>query len=329
MLHPRTRARLAAVHGWTALVLSPVIALILLSGIVLAFRPILGVDDGDRPSAAPRIDPARLVAMLQRVDPAGRSGFLFVQDDGRTVTLPTPGPGPAPSYDLATARPVPTPPPPREDHGGVFDAALRIHKDLWRGLGWLTSLASLAMIVLVALGPLMSRPRRPGKTTLGWHMWAGWVAWPLMALLPASLVMMKLHLPVFTGSGPSMPLAEAVGQAARTMDLAHLRAVQSLPNRTAMLVTEDARGGHRWVVHDGRVRPFGDTGVSRLGREIHEGTWAGPWSGILNLLAALGLLAMLGTGVWSWLRRLRRGRASPPVEPRAHRDAPEPAMAAD
>lgn len=45
-----------------------------------------------------------------------------------------------------------------------------------------------------------------------------------------------------------------------------------------------------------------------LVKELHEGTWAGAWSGALNFLAAIALMALTGTGLYSWLRRARQAR---------------------
>jgi sulfite reductase (NADPH) flavoprotein alpha-component len=38
-------------------------------------------------------------------------------------------------------------------------------------------------------------------------------------------------------------------------------------------------------------------------QELHAGTWAGAWSGALNLLSALVLMGITGTGLYGWLRR--------------------------
>jgi sulfite reductase (NADPH) flavoprotein alpha-component len=46
-----------------------------------------------------------------------------------------------------------------------------------------------------------------------------------------------------------------------------------------------------------------------LTRELHEGTWAGAWSGALNLVSALGLGTLLATGVVAWWRRRTQARA--------------------
>jgi uncharacterized iron-regulated membrane protein len=58
---------------------------------------------------------------------------------------------------------------------------------------------------------------------------------------------------------------------------------------------------------------------------VHEGTWAGSWSGGLNLVSALLLMGVTVTGLFSWLRRQpqarRRDRVSAERRPQASRGA--------
>ncbi len=325
-MEPRTRARLAKIHRLLAVLLAPVFLVILVSGAVLALRPILGeaADRGRDESTSARVDASGLVALLHRVDSAGTAPYLFVTRDGRAVGVINPRSGEPVYYDLATGEPATEPAPPKP---GVYDVALRLHKDLWFGAGGLVGFATLAMLVLVILGPVLSRPRQNPATALGRHIWMGWVLWPVLALLPVSVVLMKLHAPVVTQrSGAPMPLAQAIGIAARTVDLTRLRAAQALPGGSAMLFTESVGGGpSRFVIHPDGLHAF-ESPVSRLGRALHAGTWAGRWSGVVNLVSALLLILMMGLGLASWSRTFRATRqAAARVTRRANRQEPEAA----
>jgi uncharacterized iron-regulated membrane protein len=46
-----------------------------------------------------------------------------------------------------------------------------------------------------------------------------------------------------------------------------------------------------------------------MGHGLHEGTWAGRFGGVVSLVSALGLLAMLGTGIASWWRMRKKAAA--------------------
>ena len=298
MLNPGLRRRLAALHRWAALAMAPVIVVILVTGIILALRPILKAPGDEHPAAA--VDPAQVVALLDSI--GGTADFVLVQDDRKSITIFTGPQRPPRTWELATRREIATPPFTPPD---FFDKVERVHRDLWGGLGFLVTLASIAMVILIVLGPILARPSRGRKNALGWHIWAGWFAWPLLALLPVSLVMMKLHAPFGRRpAGPPPSIAAALTTAARTLDLTHLNGAQRFPGGAIVVVGGD-RGEERYVVRGGSVQPL-DSSVSRVGKELHTGTWAGPWSGALNVVAALGLLVMLWTGTLAWMRKLRR-----------------------
>lgn len=312
-MSPTTRLRLARVHRWIALVLSPVLALVLLSGLVLAFRPILG--RGGPPPAAGRVDVARVVALIDSLDPRGEARFAFLDPSRKTIAIAS-GPGAPRFFDVATGRATAAPVEVRRQPD-LFDIAERIHRNLWIGAEVLVTLATLGLIVLVILGPVMSRPRR-GGSALAWHIRAGWVLWPLVALAPLSLVMTKVHAPIVSDRGKAyVAPARALQQGARLADLSQVVGVQSLPG-AALIVTMTPSGPRRFALRDGELRPF-DSRISTIGRALHEGTWAGPWSGILNAVAAVVTLVMLVTGWRSWLRRRAAPArvAAPETEPRA------------
>lgn len=312
-MSPTTRLRLARIHRWIALVLSPVLVLILLSGLVLAFRPIVGRNEP--PPATGRVDPSRVIALLDSLDPRGQARFAFLDPSRRTLAIAS-GPGAPRFHDVATGRVVAAPAEVRRPPD-VFDVAERVHRNLWIGAEVLVTLASVGMLVLVILGPVMSRPRA-GRSALAWHIRAGWVLWPLVALAPVSLVMMKVHAPlVISASRAYVAPARAIEQAARLTDLSQLVGVQSLPG-AALIVTVTPSGPRRFALKDSALHPF-DSRISTLGRELHEGTWAGPWSGMLNAIAAVVTLVMLGTGWRSWLRRRAASSRAvvPEVAPRA------------
>ncbi len=321
-MRPHTRARLATAHRWLALLMAPVFLAILLSGAVLAFRPILG--QSSEQDSGGRLDAAHLVTLLKRVDPKGTAPYLFLTPDEATVGVIQPETGEPKYFSALTglAAPVPVQPP-----ADIFDIALRIHKDLWFGLGGLVGFGTFAMLVLVLLGPLLARPARRPTTLLGRHIWMGWILWPLLALLPVSVVLMKLHPPVVTTHrGAPMSLVQAVEMTARTVDLSRLRAVQGLPGGSAMLFTAGVTGGlSRFVVHADGVHAF-ESPVSTLGRALHAGTWAGPWSGVVNLISTLLLLLMMGLGLASWGRSLSGNRAEErPARGQSAGREPEPA----
>lgn len=302
---PRPRRRrfgLAQLHRWLAIALSPVLALILLSGIVLAFRPILGGDE--RPPAAHRapVDPRRLAAVIDSLDPRATAMGFWLDDQG-ALHLFAPGAG-FPAVDVTTGRPASSSA--AEPAPTFWDDVHRVHVDLWFGAEGLVVLATIAMIFLVVAGPFLSRPRRP-RSARSWHVWMGWTLWPLLALLPFSVVMMKIHPPIRVQSGAPLPaLGRVVERAAAAgLDVTTLRSAQGLPGGKAIVISEGGPRAGRWLLDGTRVTDL-HSRVADVGHALHEGTWAGPWSAALNVVAALASLAMLGSGLLSWWRARRR-----------------------
>ena len=298
--------RLAAVHRWFAVALTPVFLLILLSGAGLAFAP-RSRHAREQANFAARMDPTQVRALLAKADPKDEATFLWIQDDRKVMAVVDKSGEQQACFDLATGAAAPDPPDPKPD---FFDALLRLHKNLWFGDLGLVGLATIAMAFLVLAGPFLTRPRSGRRSALGWHTLAGWALWPLLLLLPLSVGLMKLHPPIGLRRGqPPLPLAVAFDQAAKTLDLSHLKGLRPLPGGAAMAVIDEADGRHRYIIRSGGVSPL-DTRASRLGHALHEGTWGAGWGGMVNLLAVLGLLAMMGTGLLSWWRRRNAARAT-------------------
>jgi sulfite reductase (NADPH) flavoprotein alpha-component len=316
LLPPALRTRFAALHRWTALVLSPLFIALLLSGAVLAFDPILNPpkDAPPRAQSASATPPAaRLSALLAKVDPENKATFAALGDDNQTARVGF-GRGKRAVYDLDTAKPVE-----QKGPGGggsssdVFGIAKRIHERLFFGglLEALVTLASIAMGLLVLAGPLLSGFGSKPKTPRGWHVFVGWALWPLLALPLVSLVMMKLQPSAVDAADrekPPLPLAQALGKAGAAMDLSRLRVVQAIPGGAVVIVESASGEDQRYVVNGAGIREL-NTKVARLGHGLHEGTWAGRLGGVVSLVSALGLLTMLGTGIVSWLRMRKKAAA--------------------
>jgi len=291
------RRKLVRWHRWIALALSPVVLLVLLSGAVLAFRPMF---EGPAP-VPPKIDLARVVALLRTVDPNDRAEAVGIDPDGPKLLVESDS-APPTVYRLADGVSVPLEAPPVSS--GIFDIARRIHHDLWFGLGGLVTLASFGLLALTLIGPWLAPLRKP-RSLLTWHTAAGWVMWPLAVLLPLTAVLIVLPIGRPFGlrrDGPSAPLPVALEQAAQLTDLSDLRFAQRMPNGGLFLITHTPGGNVRQMVHGGTVYHFGGAPV-RLAHLLHTGEWGGVWGGVIDFSGAVLLLGMLATGVLSWWRR--------------------------
>jgi len=96
-------------HRWLALLFAPVFLLILLSGTVLALRPMV------QHSASIALNAPALITSLDKVDPQGLASNLTVAQDGKSFSLRSRRGGPNGQFELLTGRTIKT------DHFDVFD----------------------------------------------------------------------------------------------------------------------------------------------------------------------------------------------------------------
>ncbi len=301
MLNPSHKRFLIQAHRWIALALAPLFLLILLSGAVLAFKPILDAAGDGAEAAATVAEPAAVAALLERVDPEGRARSVEILADG-LVSITDIG-----IYDPATGERTGT-----ADTGfDLFGTAERLHKDLLAGAGIVVEIATYAMLLIVAAGPFLAWPRLR-RTLLGWHLGLGWALLPLALLLPLTGVLMTLHvgmgeMPRIPRATTPLPLATALEQASAETDLSGLWMVRRFRGGTVLVMTRGTAGARAYIISDAGVSALDRSG--NWPKTLHEGTWAGAWSGTLNLVGAFGLTGLTLTGFLSWFRRRRQATA--------------------
>ena len=120
MFPKQLKRPLLIAHRWVALGLAPVFLLVLLSGAILAFKPILGTDSTVDPSA--RVSAGAVAAALAAIDPAGRATAVSLSADGRSISVKSKDPAVAGTFDVATRTAA--------EHQGfdLFAVALNLHK---------------------------------------------------------------------------------------------------------------------------------------------------------------------------------------------------------
>ena len=302
MAHLLRRSRVARVHRWLGAALAPVIALILLSGIVLAARPTY---EARRAHARAVVDVPRVVALAERLDSTSAEKALEVDPEGTRITIAYPDRAPLGPFDIVTGARVAAQ---TDAAPTLFDRAGAIHNDLGIRQGWLVALGSVALVLIAAVGPFLSRNAGRG-TILGTHVNTGWLLMPLALYLPTTLVMMRLELPQRSPkNGATIPVAAALRQASAQMDMRGVALVQTLPGWTFIIARDSLGRPERYRLQDGVLLPLKGR-VARLGYRLHEGAWGGPVGGLFNAAAALVMLWMLATGLLSLWRRARVGRA--------------------
>lgn len=291
------KRRLVWLHRWLALGLAPLLLLVTLTGGILAFVP---VTESLAPVEGTRIDAAALVRTVKAVDPEGKATMVMPADGGTAVTLVRGGMWQ--TYALEGGQLLRESPPPFD----FFHTVEGLHRNLLIGAGILVEIAAWAMLAIVVIGPVLAWPRF-ANSLMGWHRVVGWVALPLALMLPLTGVLMTLgiggpSLPPATG-GRTTPVA-ALALAADSVDLSGLTQARSF-RQGRVLITTSAPA--TYVATATEVVPM--TGGPGLVRELHEGTWAGAWSGLLNAVGAALLFGLTVTGMLSWWHRRQADRA--------------------
>jgi len=318
-MRPQTRARLITLHRWTAIVLLPIYVALLVTGAWLALKPI---SDGAPPKRrSARVPVEALTAVLARLQAEGdvkgvslaldaSTATVTVGQERRNVSLETGAVIPSPTSASTRSSPNGPPVPPVDKYA----IPRAIHIRLWFGAGVVVAVATVAMLVLVVLGPFLSPPRYR-NTALGWHTTAGWFLFPLMLFLPltgailvAPFLQPKRELLAPTNRLPQpVSVAEGLAIASKSIDLGELRSIQQMPNGRLMIQTQGTMLTRLYVVSPEAVEAIGGT-LFTAATMVHKGAWLGAWSGVVNLLGAVGLTGLLSTGTWSWVRRLRLRR---------------------
>lgn len=295
---------LRQIHRWLALAVSPFLLLIILSGMVLAFKPILAT----APTGG--VDVPSLLATLDRVDPHGRAGSLEFSGDGHSLELRSRRSGPNGRFDATSG--VQT----GEAGFDIYAFARGLHEGLLIHAKWVVTLITIITVFLIGSG-LSLGWRRLRNNWGGWHAGLGWLALPLVVVMPVTGMLMAFNVgsarPAYHDVGRPLSIASALEIASHELDLRQLVGASSSRHGAVTLTLKEGAGNARYLVSDpGGVQRNAGSGWIRM---LHEGTWAGAWSGVLALLSAMSLLVLWITGMVPWLRRARPMKAGYSINP--------------
>ena len=294
-------AYLIRFHRWITLIFAVPLAVIIVSGLILSFEPIAN----DRHFTGRSVSLASIEQALAKHDPDKKASVLNVRAYENVAVILEGRGGLAKRVDLATGNLVPATTTLWSD---TLLTMRRLHQDLLYDLRWVVDWSTIAMLVSMVFGVLMGWPHF--RNTLGgWHRGTAWVLMPLLFLSPLSGLAIAYGItfavPPPKVDGPSVPLHDAVKIVAAKHDLASVVWIRPQGGATRVRLYDGREAKTFAVTRAGLV-----DGPQSWPRVLHEGVWAGAWSGILNIIISIGLMGLLGTGLTIWARRNLRHRAS-------------------
>jgi uncharacterized iron-regulated membrane protein len=284
-------------HRWITLTLSIPLAVLILTGLVLSFEPLVQ-QHARVPLAAATLD-----AVLAKHDPTGAARSLVVRSFAGIVSIGGASRGDATHVDLSTNERVASPGAMAE----TFTISRRLHETLLLDLGWLVTASTIALLILITIGVAMGWPRLR-NTLSGWHKGIGWFLLPLLILSPLTGLFLAFGLsfaspPASAPGARAVPLREAVRLVAKNHDLGQVTWIRSIGPRLMVRLND---GGEMRVF---AVTSQGLTAMSRnWPRLLHEGNWLGITSALVNVVISIAFVGLLSTGLIIWARRRFRRR---------------------
>lgn len=286
---------LLRIHRWTTFVFAVPLAVLILTGLLLSFEPMLTGKPGT-------VTAITLAAVLAKHDPEAKARSLVVRAHAGNVSIGGAQRAVATHVDLASNERIASP-------GALADlltTSRRLHETFLIDLGWLVSLSTFALLALIALGVLMGWPRLR-NTLSGWHKGTGWLLLPLLIASPLTGLFLAFGVtftaPLPRASGAAVPLAEAVRIVGQSHDLSNAVWIRPLGGTLRARINDGGEMRVFTVTREGLIAT-----PRNWPRLLHEGNWGGTLSALINVVISAAFILLMTTGLWLWTRRKLRRR---------------------
>ena len=296
-------------HRYAALVLAPFFIVILFSGMILAFKPILAPNTTSNAIGAQQA--AALSTLIQQVEAAsGQVQSIALDVNGQDVWIKTRGNALEQRYNIADGRFI--------EEAGMssvhYQQAKELHKELLMDADDLVEILTYIFIAILVVAPFLMKPRWQ-KRLMSIHNALGFWAIPFWLFVPITGLMMSMHIgaPRFGRlnlNQQATPAAHVMLVLERENQLQNFVAIETVRGRSMLINLATDSGVQKFQVRN-NTQNLEPINVSTYwAKQLHEGTWAGAFSGWLNFLIGAGLMFFTLSGVYSWVRRWRNDRAA-------------------
>lgn len=295
------KSALILVHRWLSILLLPLVLFLVVTGGILALRPIM-IDLTSGPVAQKPMPVNQAADFIRQVDPEGRVRAMRLEEPTTIVLEFTrSGEREIRAFDWQEGLDLGE----RREGAEFFHLVADLHKHFVYDLEWQVEWASYGLLLIIVSGLFLAWPRLR-RTVIGWHTVMGWASLPVVLVITATAVMLLLgiggpNLPDIDRSPGRLALPTALDRAAGNAGLTHVHTVRTM-QRAGVVVHGVAEGAPIVLVITRSEVSVVDAHPGLID-ELHTGTWAGGWSGALYFVAMLFVLGLTGTGLWSWGRR--------------------------
>ena len=302
------QSTLLRLHRWIFLTFAIPLAVIIVTGLLLSFQPILqtaGINPGT-------LTLAQIETYLAKYDPDGKARGIRIDHFEKTFSIQGAGPAEPVTIDLRTGGAA-------NEKSWISDWmswARPVHEHFVFDLERITGIpivlvSTIGMVSAMVIGVLMGLPRIR-NTIAGWHKATAWFLLPLLVLSPLTGVFMALRITFNDSPARSQPapILDAVRMVAQKHDLSGLQTIRSRGGRQMAMVI-DGHSHFAYIVAKGGLKPA----PANWPRTFHQGDFFGIWGGVMNIMLSFAFILLMTTGVWLWARRqiTRRRRARAPV----------------
>lgn len=282
------KAVLLRLHRWISVIFAIPLAVLIVTGLVLSFMPIVETTGFTRGA----VTQAQIEAALTKYDPQGKARALSIDSAAGTMSLRGEE---RVTVNLKTGEKAEG----RNALTSFFFANRMLHEHLVYDLDWLVPLSTAAMLISMIFGVLMGWPRITNSLS-GWHKAVAWTLLPLLILSPLTGLMLtyRISLSPPVPRAQPVPVADVIRMVAQKHDVSGIVSIRRRGPRQ-MVVINDGTGRTVYMPTKDGLREL----PANLPRMFHEGHFFGIWGGVMNAVLSLAFAFLLGSGMWIWAKR--------------------------